>query len=80
MNWPGRPGLMHPLSTGSCLGHLGLLTEDETHRFTLTRLGHALKSGAPGSARASILTLASDWMSHGWGHLLYLVQIAEKRI
>jgi hypothetical protein len=59
------------------LGHLGLLTEDETHRFTLTPLGHALKSGAPGSARASILTLASDWMSHGWGHLLYSVQTGK---
>ncbi len=59
------------------LGHLGLLTEDAAHRFTLTPLGLALKSGAPGSARASILTLASDWMSHGWGHLLYSVQTGK---
>ena len=49
------------------LAHLGILTEDESHRFALTPLGEALKTGAPGSARASILTLASDWMSRGLG-------------
>src|SRR4051794_36030658 len=32
------------------LAHLRILTEDGTHRFALTPLGEALKSGAPGSA------------------------------
>jgi hypothetical protein len=56
------------------LTNLNILTEDATHRFTLTPLGDALKTGAQGSARSTILTLASEWMSRGWEHLLYSVQ------
>jgi len=56
------------------LANLGILTEDGTHRFALTTLGEALKTGATGSARATILTLASDWMSRGLEQLLYSVQ------
>ena len=56
------------------LTNLNILTEDASHRFALTPLGEALKTGAPGSARPSILTLASDWMSRGWEQLLYSVQ------
>ncbi len=59
------------------LGHLGLVTEDGTGRFTLTPLGDALKTGAPGSARAAILTLASPWMTHGWARLLESVQTGK---
>jgi hypothetical protein len=59
------------------LANLGILTEDARHRFALTPLGDALKTGAPGSARASILTLASDWMSRGLGQLLYSVQTGK---
>jgi hypothetical protein len=56
------------------LGHLGLVTEDRVGCFTLTPLGEALKTGAPGSARAAILTLASPIMAQGWGHLHESVQ------
>lgn len=59
------------------LAHLGILTEDDSHRFALMPLGDALKTGAPGSARASILTLASEWMSRGLGQLLYSVQTGK---
>ncbi|HWV47217.1 MAG TPA: methyltransferase [Nitrospira sp.] len=59
------------------LGHLGLVTEDGAGRFTLTLLGAALKNGAPGSARAAILTLASPIMTQGWGHLLESVQTGK---
>jgi O-methyltransferase domain/Dimerisation domain len=59
------------------LGHLGLVTEDEAGRFTLTPLGEALKTGAPGSARAAILTLASPMMAQGWGHLHESVQTGK---
>ena len=41
------------------LAGLGLLTEGEAQRFSLTSLGAALKTGAPGSARSSILALAA---------------------
>ena len=40
------------------LAHLGLMTEDGAQHFSLTPLGDALKTGAPGAARAAILTLA----------------------
>jgi hypothetical protein len=47
------------------LASLGVLSEDVNHRFALTPLGEALKAGAPGSARATILALAGDWWWHG---------------
>ena len=59
------------------LASLGILTEDATHRFALTPLGSALKTGAPGSARATILTLANDTWVRGVGQLLYSVQTGK---
>jgi hypothetical protein len=59
------------------LASLGLVTEDAQHRFSLTPLGDALKTGAPGSARATILTLASDYVSQAWDHLSYSVQTGK---
>jgi len=48
------------------LASLGVLTEDAEHRFRLTPLGEALKTGAPGSARATLLTFGSGffWRAH----------------
>src|SRR5436190_10811696 len=48
------------------LGNLGVLAEDPSHKFSLTPLGEALKAGAPGAARAAILTLGSDWVNKGF--------------
>jgi O-methyltransferase domain/Dimerisation domain len=59
------------------LASLGILTEDAEHRFALTQLGEAMKSGAPGSARATILTIASPWWSSGFGELMYSVQTGK---
>jgi len=59
------------------LGHLGLVMEDGEGRFTLTSLGTALKNGAPGSARAAILTLASPWITNGWMRLLDSVRTGK---
>lgn len=59
------------------LGFLGVLAEDPARRFSLTPLGEALKSGAPGAARPTILTLASNWMSQTFDHLLYSVQTGK---
>jgi len=59
------------------LAHLGLLREGGGQRFTLTALGEALKKDAPGSAYATILTLASDWCANGFGELLYSVQTGK---
>jgi O-methyltransferase domain/Dimerisation domain len=59
------------------LANLGILTESTTRHFALTPLGEALKTGAPGSARASVLTIASDWWVRGFGELPYSVQTGK---
>jgi O-methyltransferase/methyltransferase family protein len=59
------------------LANLGLVTEDGTHRFALTPLGEALKTGAPGAARATILTMASDWWMRGFGQLPYSLETGK---
>jgi O-methyltransferase domain/Dimerisation domain len=59
------------------LASLGILTEDGTHRFALTPLGEALKTGAPGAARAAILTLANEPWVRGVAQLLYSVQTGK---
>ena len=56
------------------LTNLGILTETADHRFALTPLGEALKTGAPGAARPSVLTIASDWWIRGFGELPYSVR------
>ena len=59
------------------LANLGILTEGADRRFGLTPLGEALKTGAPGSARATILTVASDWWAAGWRELPYSVRTGK---
>jgi hypothetical protein len=59
------------------LAHLGILDQDPTNRFGLTPVGQALRTGAPGSARATILTIASQWWSRGFEQLLYSVQTGK---
>ena len=59
------------------LASLGLFTEDSEHRFSLTRLGEALRTCTPGSVRASVLTLAGEAFTHALDHLLYSVQTGK---
>src|ERR1051325_9902006 len=59
------------------LAHLGILTEDAAQRFALTAVGEALKTGSPGAARATILTLAGHFLSSGFGQLLYSIQTGK---
>jgi hypothetical protein len=68
------PSLYRVLRT---LASLGLFTEDAAHRFSLTPVGEALKTGAPGSARATVLTMAGEWFTRGMDHLLYSVQTGK---
>jgi hypothetical protein len=69
------PGSLYRLLRG--LSNLGILTEDADHRFGLTPVGEALRTGAPGSARASILTIASDWWIDGFRELNYSVRTGK---
>ena len=62
------------------LAGLGLLTEDEGHHFALTPLGQALKSDAPGAARATVLTLAGDWIWRGFEHVLYSLETGKSGV
>ena len=56
------------------MASLGLLTEGERQRFSLTKLGDALRSDAAGSARSTLLMTGSDWVGSGFAHLLHSLQ------
>jgi hypothetical protein len=59
------------------LAGMGLLTQVGDQTFALTALGEALKTDAPGSARASILTLAGHIGTKSWERLLYSLQTGK---
>lgn len=59
------------------LASLGVLTERTEQRFALTDLGVALKTGAPGSARSSIMYSGSPAPQSGWDNLVYSVQTGK---
>jgi hypothetical protein len=59
------------------LASLGVFTEDAARRFSLTELGKALKTGAPGSARATILTLAGEPVAAAWQQMIYSVRTGK---
>lgn len=53
---------------------LGLLSEGEGQRFSLTKLGEALRTDAPGSARSTLLMTGSSWVGSGFANLLHSLQ------
>ena len=59
------------------LSSLGVLSEDDSRRFALAPLGEALRSDAPGAARATILAIAGDWWWRGWEHVLYCLETGK---
>ena len=59
------------------LASLGVLTERTERRFALTDLGEALKTGAPGSARSSLIFSGSSWAQSGWDNLIYSVETGK---
>jgi hypothetical protein len=59
------------------LASMGILTERTEQRFALTDLGEALKTGAPGSARSSVLIAGSSWAQRGWDNIIYSVQTGK---
>jgi SAM-dependent methyltransferase len=65
-------GSLHRLLRG--LAAVGVLSEVDGGRFALTALGEALQTGAPGSARATVLALAGDFWWRGWSQFLYCVE------
>jgi hypothetical protein len=71
LNAPALHRLMRSLAS------IGILSESDDRRFTLTPLGEALKTGAPGSARASVLTFCSPWFMSSMGELAYSVSTGK---
>ena len=59
------------------LASLGILSERAEKRFVLTDLGEALKTGARGCARASVLTAGSSWFQGAFDQIVYSVQTGE---
>jgi hypothetical protein len=59
------------------LAGLGILTEMDAQRFALTPLGEALKTGAPGSARATLLAFCGPAFWHSWEEILFSLQTGK---
>ena len=59
------------------LANFGILTHGEGETFALTPLGEALKSGAPGSARSTILAMAGPWMWKALGEFQHSLETGE---
>jgi hypothetical protein len=54
------------------LASLGIFTEQAEQRFALT-----LKTGAPGSARSSLMFLGNPWHQSGWDNMVYSVRTGK---
>jgi len=59
------------------LAGLGILTERDAQRFALTPLGDALKTGAPGSARATLLAFLGPAFWRSWEEFPYSLQTGK---
>jgi SAM-dependent methyltransferase len=59
------------------LAGCGVLTEIAPRTFATTPLGDALRTGAPGAARSTVLTLAGDWQWQAWHHFLDSLRTGE---
>ena len=59
------------------LAGLGVLTERAAQRFALTPLGESLKTGAPGSARAAVLSAGSAWFQGAFDDIVYSIQTGK---
>jgi O-methyltransferase domain/Dimerisation domain len=68
------PSLHRLLRTLACIG---IVSEDESHRFSLTPLAEPLRSGVPGSVRTSVLSITGDIFVTPYAKLLYSVQTGQ---
>ncbi|MBV8511624.1 MAG: methyltransferase [Xanthobacteraceae bacterium] len=59
------------------LASLGLLASQPDGRYALTALGEALRTGAPGSAKATVLSFGSNWFQRTWSELSYSVETGQ---
>jgi hypothetical protein len=59
------------------LAGFGLLAEGEGQRFALTPLGEALKTGAPGSARSTLLAFGGSAFWRTWEEIGYSLETGK---
>ena len=59
------------------LAGLGILTERDGQRFALTSLGEALKTDAPGSARATLMAFCGPAFWRGWEEIIYSLETGK---
>ena len=62
------------------LASCGLIEERRDRQFMTTALGNALCEGAPGSARATILTIAGSWQWKAWDQFLQVLRTGESGV
>jgi hypothetical protein len=70
-----QPAMLHRLMR-TLAGH-GILTEGVGQRFALTPLGEALKTGAPGSARSTVLAFCGQAFWHSWEEMLHSLRTGD---
>jgi SAM-dependent methyltransferase len=56
---------------------LGIVTERDGQRFALTPLGEALRTDAPGAARATLLAFSNPSFSRGWEKFVYSLETGK---
>jgi hypothetical protein len=59
------------------LASLGVLTERPEQRYALTTLGEALTTGAPGSAKETVLVLGSRWFQSSCDHFVHSIRTGQ---
>ena len=59
------------------LAGFGILAEGESQRFALTPLGEALKTGAPGSARSTLITFGGPAFWRAWEEIAYSLETGK---
>jgi hypothetical protein len=62
------------------LASCGIITETARNHFASTPLGDALRDGAPGAARATILTIAGSWQWKAWENFLPALRTGESGV
>ena len=59
------------------LANFGILTEGDGQKFALTELGEALKTGAPGSARSTLIAFGAPAFWRSWEEILYSLETGK---
>jgi hypothetical protein len=62
------------------LASCGIVTETAGGSFATTPFGDALRDGAPGAARATILTIAGSWQWKAWDNFLHALRTGESGV